>query len=93
MKGSESWEYADPNDPSVMGIEGLVKFLTDIGIDGDGVESLYLLYLMDTEQLNVIKISEYTNLLHKAHANSAIEAREYIKVELKKVNESEDHFK
>ena len=76
-----------------MGIEGLVKFLTDIGIDGDGVESLYLLYIMDTEQLNSIKISEYKNLLNKAHASSAVEAREYVKIEIKKVNESEDHFK
>lgn len=85
--------YADEKDPSVMSIEGLVQFLTDIGIDGDGVESLYLLYIMDTEQLNSIKISEYKSLLHKAHANSADGAREYVKVEIKKVNESEDHFK
>lgn len=60
---TDFFKYSDPNDGSVMGIEGLVKFFTDLDIDGDGVDSLYLLYIMDTEQLNVIKSSEYSTLL------------------------------
>ena len=76
-----------------MGMDGLVKFLADVGIDGEGVDSLYLLYIMETEQLNSIKSSEYANLLKKAKVFTALEAKGYIKAELKKVNESEDHFK
>lgn len=45
-------KYADPNDSNVMNVEGLVNFFSDLGIDGESVDSLYLLYIMDTEELN-----------------------------------------
>lgn len=86
-------KYADPHDYNVMSIEGLVKFFSDLGIDGDGVESLYLLYIMDTEELNIIKYSEYKNLLSKACVHSAVNAKGYVKAEIAKINESQDHLK
>lgn len=46
------YAYSDPSDSNVMNIEGLVKFFTDLNIDGESVDSLYLLYVMDTEELN-----------------------------------------
>lgn len=76
-----------------MGMDGLIKFLSDVGIDGEGVESLYLLFIMNTEQLNSIKSSEYNNLLKSAKVYTAQDAKSYIKAELKKVNESEEQFK
>jgi len=50
-------QYSDPSDNNVMSMEGLVKFFADLQIDGESIDSLYLLYIMDTEELNVIKVS------------------------------------
>lgn len=90
---SDFYKYADPNDSNVMNIEGLVKFFSDLNIDGESIESLYLLYIMDTEELNSIKSREYHNLLQKAGAHSAIEAKDFVKSEVKRINESETDFK
>lgn len=93
-KGSPEFsKYADPNDYNVMNIEGLVKFFTDLGIDGESVDSLYLLYIMDTEELNIIKQSEFFNLLSKAGVSSAAKAKNYVRDEIKRINNSEAELK
>lgn len=76
-----------------MNIEGLVKFFTDLNIDGESVDSLYLLYIMDTEELNWIRYLEYKNLLQKSGARNAKDARNYVKSEISKINNSESDFK
>ena len=86
-------EYSDPDDPSKMSLEGIVKFFQDIGVDGESIDSLYLLYLMETEELDSIKMSEYHQLLQKAGVETAKDARKYVKVEVDKVNNSDDHLK
>lgn len=86
-------KYADPNDSTVMNVEGLVNFLSDLKIDGESVDSLYLLYIMDTEELNIIRYKEYKNLLDKAGCLSASEAQNFVHKEIQKINESETEFK
>lgn len=86
-------KYADPNDSNVMNVEGLVNFFSDLNIDGESVDSLYLLYIMDTEELNWIRQKEYKNLLNKAAACTASEAKSFVHSEINKINSSDADFK
>jgi hypothetical protein len=76
-----------------MNMEGLVKFFSDLNIDGERVESLYLLYIMDTEELDRIRFLEYKNMLKKAGASNTRDASHYIKGEVNRINNSESDFK
>jgi hypothetical protein len=94
-KGDEDefFTYSDPNDSSMMSLEGVVKFFQDLGIDGESVDSLYLLYIMDTEELQSIKMSEYQGLLEKAKVSSVKDARPFVIKQIEEIKNSDDHFK
>jgi hypothetical protein len=85
--------YSDPSDSNIMNMEGLVKFFSDLNIDGERVDSLYLLYIMDTEELDRIRFLEYKNMLKKAGASNTRDARHFIDGEVNRINNSESDFK
>jgi len=57
-------KYADEDDPSVIGAEGLETFCGDAGISLEGPEPLILAWLLDASDLGKFSKKEWTGGLH-----------------------------
>lgn len=52
-------EYTSPDDPDMLGPEGMEKFCEDIGVEPENVVMLVLAYKMNARQMGFFTLSEW----------------------------------
>ncbi|XP_046425050.1 DCN1-like protein 5 isoform X2 [Neodiprion fabricii] len=72
QKRCVSWfrEYTMPDDPDMLGPEGMEKFCEDIGVEPENVVMLVLAYKMNARQMGFFTLSEWMKGLSELQCDS-----------------------
>lgn len=75
-------EYTSPDDPDMLGPEGMEKFCEDIGVEPENVVMLVLAWKMNARQMGFFTLQEWTKGLTDLHCDTNTKVQnklEYLK--------------